>query len=118
MRAWSRSGLRFLQISVDLQGLENVPSGGYAYASNHQSLLDTLVLGATLPGDFKWAVKSSLMAIPFLGWHLWLAGHVRVDRNGDKKAAAAAVRSLRTGPRPKPSRCWSSLRGRAARTVR
>jgi 1-acyl-sn-glycerol-3-phosphate acyltransferase len=92
MRAWSRSGLRFLQISIDLHGLENVPDGRHAYASNHQSLLDTLVLGATLPGDFKWAVKSSLMAIPFLGWHLWLAGHVRVEKNGDKKAAAAAVR--------------------------
>ena len=92
MRAWSRSGLRFLHISIDLHGLENLPNGCYAYASNHQSLLDALVLGATLPGDIKWAVKSSLMAIPFLGWHLWLAGHVRVEKNGRKKAAAAAVR--------------------------
>ena len=91
-RAWSRSGLRFLGICVDVQGLENVPAGGYAYACNHQSLLDTLVLGATLPGDFKFTVKSSLMMIPFLGWHLWLAGHVRVDRSGDKRAAAAAIR--------------------------
>jgi 1-acyl-sn-glycerol-3-phosphate acyltransferase len=91
MRAWSRSCLRFLQISVDLHGVENVPNGRYAYASNHQSLLDTLLLGATLPGDFKWAVKSSLMAIPFLGWHLRLAGHVRVDRSGDQGAAVSTV---------------------------
>jgi 1-acyl-sn-glycerol-3-phosphate acyltransferase len=91
-RAWSRSGLRFLSISVDVQGLDNVPAGGYAYACNHQSLLDTLVLGATLPDDFRWTVKSSLMMIPFLGWHLWLAGHVRVERDRDKRAAAAAIR--------------------------
>ena len=91
-QAWSRSGLRFLSISVDVQGLDNVPAGGYAYACNHQSLLDTLVLGATLPADFKWTVKSSLMMIPFLGWHLWLAGHVRVERDGDKRAAAATIR--------------------------
>jgi 1-acyl-sn-glycerol-3-phosphate acyltransferase len=91
MRAWSRSCLRFLRISVDLQGVENVPSGRYAYASNHQSLLDTLLLGATLPGDLKWAVKSSLMSIPFLGWHLRLAGHVRVDRSCDRRAAASTV---------------------------
>lgn len=91
-RAWSRSGLRFLGILVDVEGLENVPAGGYAYACNHQSLLDTLVLGATLPGDFKFTVKSPLMMIPFLGWHLWLAGHVRVDRSGDKRAAAATIR--------------------------
>ena len=91
MRAWSRSCLRFLRISVDLSGVENVPNGRYAYASNHQSLLDTLLLGATLPGDFKWAVKSSLMGIPFLGWHLRLAGHVRVDRDGDRTAAVSTV---------------------------
>lgn len=91
MRAWSRSCLRFLRISVDLHGIENVPNGRYAYASNHQSLLDTLLLGATLPGDFKWAVKSSLMGIPFLGWHLRLAGHVRVDRGGDRRAAVSTV---------------------------
>jgi 1-acyl-sn-glycerol-3-phosphate acyltransferase len=91
MRAWSRSCLRFLRISIDLHGVENLPSGSYAYACNHQSLLDTLLLGATLPGDFKWAVKSSLMSIPFLGWHLRLAGHVRVDRGGDKRAAVSTV---------------------------
>lgn len=94
MREWSSWGLRFLRILVDVQGLENIPSDGKAcaYACNHQSLLDTLILGATLPGDPKWTVKSSLMLVPFLGWHLWLSGHVRVDRNGGKRAAAAAIR--------------------------
>lgn len=91
MRAWSRSCLRFLRISVDLRGVENVPNGRCAYACNHQSLLDTLLLGATLPGEVKWAVKSSLMTIPFLGWHLRLAGHVRVDRSGDTRAAVSTV---------------------------
>ncbi len=101
MRTWSRSCLRFLRISVDVQGLDNVPDGGFAYASNHQSLLDTLLLAATLPGDVKWAVKRSLMTIPFLGWHLWLAGHVVVDRGGGRRAAVSAVdrfaRVLREG---------------------
>lgn len=93
-RSWSRSGLRFLGIAVHAQGFEHVPTGGYAYACNHQSLLDSLVLGATLPGDFKFTVKSPLMLIPFLGWHLWLAGHVRVDRSGGRRAAAAVIRRL------------------------
>jgi 1-acyl-sn-glycerol-3-phosphate acyltransferase len=91
MKAWSRSCLRLLRISVDVQGVENVPHGGFAYASNHQSLLDTLLLAATLPGDTRWAVKRSLMTIPFLGWHLWLAGHVAVDRDGGKRAAVSTV---------------------------
>jgi 1-acyl-sn-glycerol-3-phosphate acyltransferase len=91
MRAWSRSCLGLLRISVDVQGVDNVPRGGFAYASNHQSLLDTLLLAATLPGDTRWAVKRSLMTIPFLGWHLWLAGHVPVDRDGGKRAAVSTV---------------------------
>jgi 1-acyl-sn-glycerol-3-phosphate acyltransferase len=91
MTAWSRSCLRLLRISVDVQGVENVPPGGFAYAANHQSLLDTLLLAATLPGDTRWAVKRSLMTIPFLGWHLWLAGHVAVDREGGKRAAVSTV---------------------------
>ena len=91
MRTWSRSCLRFLRVSVDLQGLDNIPDGSFAYACNHQSLLDTLLLAATLPGDVKWAVKTSLLKIPFLGWHLWLAGHVRIDRSGGGRAAVSTV---------------------------
>jgi 1-acyl-sn-glycerol-3-phosphate acyltransferase len=61
------------------------------YCSNHQSLLDVLVLGGSLPGDFKWAAKSSLLKIPFLGWHLQLAGHVPVDRTVGSRAAVEAI---------------------------
>jgi 1-acyl-sn-glycerol-3-phosphate acyltransferase len=91
MRAWCRAGLRFLRISADVTGLENVPTGGFVYVSNHQSLLDTLLLGAFLPGDYKWAVKSSLLNIPFLGWHLRLSGHVEVDRGGDRKTVVSTL---------------------------
>ncbi len=91
MRTWCRSGLRFLRISARVSGLEHVPSGGLVLVSNHQSLLDTLVLGSYLPGDYKWAVKSSLFRIPFLGWHLHRAGHLEIDRGGDRKAMVATL---------------------------
>lgn len=81
MRQWCISSVRSLGIVVECEGQGNVPvSGAYVYCANHQSLVDILVLGANLPGDYKWAAKSSLMRIPFLGWHLRLAGHVPVDR--------------------------------------
>jgi len=92
MRAWSKSALRAINISVDIAGEENVPSGGVVYAANHQSLLDILVLGAALPGDFKWATKRSIMNVPFLGWHLKLSGHVPVDRRGGKRAVVDAIK--------------------------
>jgi 1-acyl-sn-glycerol-3-phosphate acyltransferase len=92
MRRWCQSSARGLHIDIEATGTENVPArSAFVYASNHQSLLDILVLGAVLPGDFKWAAKRELMKIPFLGWHLALAGHVPVDRSGGARAAAEVI---------------------------
>lgn len=91
MREWSRSSARGLDIHVEPIDLQNVPEPPFVYAVNHQSLLDVLVLGGVLPHDFKWAAKRSLMKIPFLGWHLQLAGHVPVDRQAGSRAAAEVV---------------------------
>ncbi len=92
MRAWCKATTRGLAIEVTARGVENVPSrGAFVYCSNHQSLVDILVLGSVLPGDYKWAAKRSLMKIPFIGWHLKLAGHVAVDRGAGSGAAADAV---------------------------
>ena len=92
MRAWCKASTRGLNIEVMATGVENVPrSGAFVYCSNHQSLLDVLVLGSVLPGDYKWAAKRSLLKIPFLGWHLKLAGHVPVDRHAGSRAAAEVI---------------------------
>lgn len=91
---WSQSSAKGLNIAIEAEGLDHVPEGGLVYASNHESLIDILILGAALPGDFKWATKRSVMNIPFLGWHLRLAGHVPVDRNKGKDAAKAAVQAF------------------------
>lgn len=91
MRNWCRSSARGLNIEVIASGLENVPPPPFVYCSNHQSLLDVLVLGSVLPHDYKWAAKRSLMKIPFLGWHLQLAGHVPVDRNAGSRSAAEVI---------------------------
>jgi len=79
-------------ISFRLTGRERLPLDRAAvYCSNHQSLLDVLVLGGALPGDFKWAAKRELFKIPFLGWHLALAGHVPVERKAGARAAAEVI---------------------------
>ena len=92
MRQWCISSARGLEIGIEASGAEHVPeSGRFVYCSNHQSLVDILILGAVLPGDYKWAAKRSLMKIPFLGWHLRLAGHVPVDRGAGGKAAEDVI---------------------------
>ncbi len=104
MRRWSLSSVAGLGIEVESSGMENVPlHGPYVYCSNHQSLIDILVLGSVLPGDYKWAAKRSLMRVPFIGWHLRLAGHVPVDRGiGGKTADEAVERFARVLAEGKP----------------
>ena len=92
MQTWCKSSAKALRIQVDASGVENVPRhGAFVYCTNHQSIVDILVLGSVLPGDYKWAAKRSLMKIPFLGWHLRLAGHVPVDRGQGSRAAAQVI---------------------------
>jgi 1-acyl-sn-glycerol-3-phosphate acyltransferase len=91
MRRWCQESARGISLDIQVSGVENVPGAPYVYCANHQSLLDILVLGASLPGDFKWAAKESLTDIPFLGWHLRLAGHVPVDRTPSPRAAAQVI---------------------------
>lgn len=93
-KQWSKSSAKGLKIYIEATGQEHVPEGGFVYASNHESLVDILVLGAALPRDFRWAAKRSVMNVPFLGWHLRLAGHVPVDRNQGKDAAAAVIEAF------------------------
>lgn len=96
MRAWCEKSAKALQIDIDAAGMENVPKdGAFVYASNHQSMLDILVLGAVLPGDYKWAAKRELMKVPFLGWHLQLAGHVPVDRGKGPKTVANVIKRFK-----------------------
>ena len=93
-RKWSVSSATGLNIDIAATGQDNIPDGGFVYASNHESLVDILVLGASLPGDFKWAAKRSVLNVPWLGWHLRLAGHVPVDRNKGRDAALAVIQAF------------------------
>lgn len=92
MRQWCIKSAKDLGIDIEASGMENAPTDApFVYASNHQSMLDILVLGAVLSGDFKWAAKRELLRVPFLGWHLQLAGHVPVDRGKGPKVMAKVI---------------------------
>lgn len=56
----------------------------YVIISNHQSILDILVLNC-LWYRFKWISKIEVTSVPVLGWYLKMAGYLTVDR-GDKSS--------------------------------
>src|SRR5208337_2545135 len=90
-RAWSRALLLIGRVKVKVEGLENIsPNGSYVLVSNHLSYMDTPVILANIPIQFRFLAKKGLFQIPLLGTHLTRAGHVAVTR-GDPRAAVKVM---------------------------
>lgn len=84
---WAWLILKICMVRVEVEGSENLErSQTYVLASNHQSLFDTPILFAYLPISFRILYKKSLNRIPFLGWHLFMSGHIGVERDSPQKA--------------------------------
>jgi len=99
-RAWARLLLRGLGVGVEVTGRGNVPAGPAVYAANHGSALDIPILFGYLPLDFRIIHKRSLYLVPVLGWALYLAGHVGIDRGNAfraRKSLLAAAARIRAG---------------------
>jgi 1-acyl-sn-glycerol-3-phosphate acyltransferase len=99
-RGWARVLLFGLGVRVAVEGSSNLPRGPAVYAANHGSALDILILCGYLPADFRFIHKRSLYLIPVLGWSLWAAGHVGIDRSNPfraRKSLHAAARRIHDG---------------------
>ncbi len=95
------AGLLFRKVAVIHQKLNplwkfevsgEVPTDGrlpYVAVANHESFVDILLI-SHLPFEMKWMSKSEFFKIPFVGWAMWLAGDIRLER-GDKKSGAKAL---------------------------
>ena len=98
-RLWSRILILVSGMKVRVEGLEKVvPGAGYVIASNHLSLMDTPLVMAHIPLQFRFLAKRGLFKIPFIGGHLKRAGHVaipREDARGSLKAMSEAARMIR-----------------------
>ena len=83
---------------VRIEGKERIDRrAAYVMDSNHQSLLDILVL-YRLFVHFKWVSKAENFRIPFVGWNMTLNRYIRIERGsargnlGMMRSAEAALR--------------------------
>jgi 1-acyl-sn-glycerol-3-phosphate acyltransferase len=91
-RAWAWLILRTSGVRVAATGLERLDrSRSYVFAANHQSIYDIPILFTSLPFQLRIVAKESLGRIPFMGWHLHMAGHLLVDRS---KPGAGIVKKM------------------------
>jgi len=65
----------------------------YVVISNHQSLLDILLMNCLLY-RYKWISKIENMKMPVIGWYLRMADYITVDRGKDESKTLMLESSL------------------------
>jgi len=82
--SWWASSLVVLNPSWSLRvsgRAHAVKTKAYVIVANHQSIADIAAVLSALPLHFKFVAKKELYTIPFLGWHMALAGYMALDRS-------------------------------------
>ncbi len=94
---WARTLLHISLSPVSIIGVEKLHQHETAvYASNHLSYMDTPVLFARLPFQFRILAKQALWKTPFIGWYLNRSGQVPVDTKSPRSLIASLNRGVAT----------------------
>jgi 1-acyl-sn-glycerol-3-phosphate acyltransferase len=95
-RRWAKTLLLVSGTRVEVVGRERLdPGQNYIFVSNHRSYMDTPVVLASIPGEFRFMAKSGLFKIPLLGGHLRRAGHIPVPLENPREAVRAMTEAGR-----------------------
>lgn len=87
MKIWTKAVLFIYGIKVNVYGKENIDAGkGKIYISNHASYLDIFVQLAYLPDNVRMIYKKEINKVPLLGWALFCAGFIALDRDRVREA--------------------------------
>lgn len=79
---------------LEIIGRDRIPNDtGVIFMPNHESHLDPPIMMNVSPYPIRFIAKASLFRIPFLGWAMWSAGMVPIDRSNREKAFASIDRA-------------------------
>lgn len=96
-RWWTRQQFLLSGIRWNVQGWDQLPepiragSQPVVFMCNHESLLDPPFLALAIPIPAVYIAKKEVRLIPGIGWAVWAAGMIFIDRKNREKA----IRSLR-----------------------
>jgi len=100
-RFWARAVVWGTGCSIAVRGIDNLLSQPAAvYASNHTSYMDTPVIFAALPFQFRILAKKELWPIAFIGWYLGRSGQIPIDTanpHATLSSLSGGVKALRAG---------------------
>ncbi len=101
IRPWGRNILNLCGVSVDVEGVENLPKEPSIIMYNHQSSADIFAFAGFLPVEWRAVIKKELAKVPFLGWVTRLGGHYFVERDSssrDTQEIRKITEGIRSGP--------------------
>jgi 1-acyl-sn-glycerol-3-phosphate acyltransferase len=100
-RVWARGCVWAFGSKLTVLGTENLRKHPTAvYASNHTSYMDTPVIFAALPFQFRILARKELWPIPFIGWYLNRSGQIPINTANPRASLAslgAGAKALRAG---------------------
>jgi 1-acyl-sn-glycerol-3-phosphate acyltransferase len=100
-RVWARGCVWATGSKLRVIGAENLREHAAAvYASNHTSYMDTPVIFAALPFQFRILARTVLWPIPFIGWYLNRSRQIPIDTGNPRatlSSLGAGVKALRSG---------------------
>ena len=92
---WARSNnwlmARMVGTTFEIEGLENIPKGGYIFAPKHQSFWDVFGLLPWLD-DPVYILKRELTWIPLFGWYVMKMRMIPVNRSAKGKVMMDVMR--------------------------
>lgn len=98
---WARACVWISGSSLTVRGAENLRKHPVAvFASNHTSYMDTPVIFASLPFQFRILAKRELWTMAFIGWYLNRSGQIAIDTTDAHttlSSLGAGVKALRSG---------------------
>jgi 1-acyl-sn-glycerol-3-phosphate acyltransferase len=81
VRRWCWYAVKATALEPQVTGLEYLRAAGPAIlACNHASYIDSVVLMAALPTDFRFVAKRALSAYPVTGTVIRAAGHLTIEK--------------------------------------
>ena len=100
-RTWARTCVWASGSRLVVRGAENLLKHPVAvYGANHTSYMDTPVVFASVPVQFRILAKKELWSTPFIGWYLNRSGQIPIDTENPRATLSSlgvGVKALRAG---------------------
>jgi 1-acyl-sn-glycerol-3-phosphate acyltransferase len=99
-RTWGRTVVRISGAEVTMLDRDRLDGRVGVYVSNHLSYMDTPVVFAALPFQFRIVARHDLFKLPFIGWHLRRSGQIPVNVSNPRASISSlggAIKTLREG---------------------